>query len=459
MKKPLVFLLVSVLAAPAAQAQWASQPVPFSRATYYPASLQAVDASAAWAIASNPSGLFTPAGIGTTEVARTTDGGASWRTGTVPGLAATEVITSLTAQSATTAWLTTTGDTQSQVLRTTDGGATWQPRLTLGSKVAERSLDYVCFFDADHGLCLGNPDNGDQLVVYTTADGGATWAATPGLPPLASTGFNYLVALSPPVVVGAHIWVATTSSQVFHSADRGLTWTVSAIVPASTTPNGPKALAFSDEQHGLALFSRTDGFTNGQPLYQTADGGATWQPVAFSGPLHGSNLARVPGTSTYLSVGENLPFAGVPADAGSSFSRDGGATWMALESTDNHQLLSAAGPLAIWSSSYDYPTGLSNGVRKLTSLALPTRAAALASPLRAYPNPSPDGHFTLVLPAAASGAQVQVLDALGREVARAGWGDGTPGAHSLSLAGQPAGCYTVRVRTTAGVATQRLCVQ
>ena len=100
-------------------------------------------------------------------------------------------------------------------------------------------------------------------------------------------------------------------------------------------------------------------------------------------------------------------------------------------------------------------------MRKLTSQALPTRGAVAAQPsrLQAYPNPSPDGRFTLELPEAASNADIQVLDALGREVARDAWAHASPTRYSLNLASQPAGLYTVQVRTAAGMLRQTISVQ
>jgi hypothetical protein len=150
----------------------------------------------------------------------------------------------------------------------------------------------------------------------------------------------------------------------------------------------------------------------------------------------------------------------VAADAGSSYSRDGGATWTAVESTDNHQLLAAAGPMAIWSSSYDYSTGSSNGVRKLSGAALPTRGslAARAARLQAYPNPSPDGRCTLELPEGTAHARLQVLDALGREVAGTTWAT-APTRYSLDLTSKPAGLYTVQVSSNAGVLRQTITVR
>ena len=458
MKKNLLFLAAGLLSAVVAPAQWLRQAVPFSQPTFFPASLQAVDAATVWAIGSNPSGLFTVGTTGTREVARTTDGGATWRVAPVAGLLPNDALTSLSARDAATAWATTTGETRSQLLRTTDGGATWQALLTLTDPTAERSLNYVHFFDAQRGICLGDSDNSSRLVVLTTADGGTTWTRNLTIPVLTTFfgGNNeYLVSGSRPAVQGDHIWVATTASRVFHSPDRGLSWTVSRILPdPNPTPNGPRALAFADATNGLALFSRTDGFTNQAPLYRTADGGATWQPVSFTGPLHGANLVRMPGTEAYLSVGHNLPAPGLAPDAGSSVSRDGGLTWTALESSFDHLLLDAAGPLAVWSSAYDFATGRSTGVLKISATALPTRAAAArAAGPQVFPQPSADGRFQVQLPAPQAGLRLRVRNGLGQLV----WSQTLPGRVSrfaVELPGQPAGLYVLELRPPAGPATQ-----
>ncbi len=460
MKNALV-LFCLLLISNTLRAQWVAQAVPFSQPTYFAASLQAVDASVAWAIAANPGGVFTTGSAGTQEYARTTDGGTTWETSTLPALTPHDTLTSLSAQSASTAWVTTTGSVRHQVLRTTDGGATWQPLLVLPASPDGRSLDYVHFFDASHGICLGNAGGATRFPVYTTADGGATWLENTAVPATTGAFDEYLAANARPVVLGADVWVPTTASRVFHSPDRGLSWTVREVAPGQQLGFDGPHLAFESATTGLALYSRLDGATSGAPLYRTTDGGATWQLAVFAGPLHGADVALVPGTRTYLSVGFDLPVAGLPSDAGSSYSRDGGATWQALESTQSHQLLSAAGPLAVWTSGYDFSTLRSTGVHKLTSTVLPTRVAGpVAGPdLQVYPQPSPDGRFRVQLPAGSTARQLQVRDGLGRLVSEPALPGPASSTCTVDLSGQPAGIYLLELRTAAGLTQARLVVQ
>ena len=94
------------------------------------------------------------------------------------------------------------------------------------------------------------------------------------------------------------------------------------------------------------------------------------------------------------------------------------------------------------------------------TIVLGRRAAALAAgTVQAYPNPSPDGRFTLLLSAPAATGEICVFDALGRQVARDAWAGAPRTTCALSLAGQPAGLYTVRVQTAAGRITQRVGIQ
>ena len=95
----------------------------------------------------------------------------------------------------------------------------------------------------------------------------------------------------------------------------------------------------------------------------------------------------------------------------------------------------------------------------LLSTALPTRNAAAPAALQAYPNPSPDGRFTLQLAEATSTADVRVTDALGREVASQAWTNAPRSSCLLDLAGRPPGLYTVRVQTAAGSAVQRISIR
>jgi hypothetical protein len=84
------------------------------------------------------------------------------------------------------------------------------------------------------------------------------------------------------------------------------------------------------------------------------------------------------------------PREGADNDAGSSFSRDNGQTWIALEDNLSHIVVDAASPTAVWSGAFG------PGVYKLTSTILSTRNdVAVQQGLNVYPNPSTDGQFAI----------------------------------------------------------------
>ena len=94
------------------------------------------------------------------------------------------------------------------------------------------------------------------------------------------------------------------------------------------------------------------------------------------------------------------------------------------------------------------------------TIVLSRRAAALAAgTVQAYPNPSPDGRFTLLLSAPAATGEICVFNALGRQVARDAWAGAPRTTCALDLSALPAGFYTVRVETAAGRIVQRLSIR
>ncbi|MBF9141918.1 T9SS type A sorting domain-containing protein [Hymenobacter properus] len=114
------------------------------------------------------------------------------------------------------------------------------------------------------------------------------------------------------------------------------------------------------------------------------------------------------------------------------------------------------------SSNLTVGTALTVDNIELTGSALASRAeTAAAASLSVFPNPSADGLFTLAAPQepALLQAPVTVHDLTGRLVLTAP--AAAPGAASrtISLRGQPAGVYTVRLETPHGLITRRLTLQ
>ncbi|MDQ2701503.1 MAG: oxidoreductase [Pseudomonadota bacterium] len=132
--------------------------------------ISAVDANVAWA--SGRKGT----------VLRTTDGGATWQSVSVPGAGELD-FRDVEGFDADTAVVLSIGPGEaSRVYRTVDGGKTWS--LALQNDDARAFLDCMAF-EGQHGWMLGDPVDG-AFQVYESSDGGASWTLQAGgMPPAA----------------------------------------------------------------------------------------------------------------------------------------------------------------------------------------------------------------------------------------------------------------------------------
>lgn len=444
MKNYLLLLALALLASLPARAQWVLQPFAFSSVypPLQPFGIQAihiVDAQTVWTVGVSQ---YMGTNYGDNEVARTTNGGATWTVSAVPGMDFLwEIISNVAGLNATTALICTANVMgPGRIMKTTDGGVTWTTQTTAAQYGSPDSYaDFVLAFSPTEMLCVGDPiaSLSNRFEMYRSTDAGLTWTgvATGNMPVAlgGETATPYYKAR-----VGNHVWFTTNKGRVFHSTDKGLTWTVS-----QTSLTGIGSVAFRDALNGLFFVPGGGG------LVRTTDGGATWTTVAYTGPAH-ANLTAVPGTNNYLAAGQG-------PDAGSSFSRDNGTTWTAIESTLSHFDVAAFSPTVAWSAAFSYANTVYSGLGayKLTSTVLGTApAAAPAALLQVFPNPSADGRFGVALPAGQPAGALTVLDALGRVVLTQPLAPA--GRTELNLGAQAPGLYTLLVPTSQGVARQQV---
>jgi len=114
-------------------------------------------------------------------------------------------------------WQTTGG-----ILGTTDGGLTWTQDPT-SFKTAGGWPDFIHFFDANNGVCVGDPTNG-YFEIYTTSNAGASWSRVPqaNIPAPVSgekglTGPFFAAA-------GNSLWFPTSAlgtGRIFRTTDKG----------------------------------------------------------------------------------------------------------------------------------------------------------------------------------------------------------------------------------------------
>jgi photosystem II stability/assembly factor-like uncharacterized protein len=264
------------------------------------------------------------------RVARTTDGGKTWRVDSVPGADSLD-FRDIHALSATRAWAMSAGPAergQAKIFRTQDGSSWTKQYDTNQSGVF---LDAISFWDDRHGIAMSDPVGG-RLFVLGTDDGGATWSRLPTetAPPVLAGEAAFAASGTCLAVQGSsNVWIATgggARARVFRSTDRGRTWSVADTpVHAGGSAAGIFSIAFGDAQHGVVVGGE---YTKPkEPLVNVAltdDGGRTWRQA--KGPLpagYMSGVAIVPETN-----GRSLVAVGL---AGTAQSTDGGESWRMVD--------------------------------------------------------------------------------------------------------------------------------
>jgi photosystem II stability/assembly factor-like uncharacterized protein len=236
---------------------------------------------------------------------RTLDGGRTWTSAQIPEASALD-FRAVVAISSDEAFLMSAGaGDQSRIYHTNDAGLDWQ--LQFKNDNPKGFFDAMAFRDAKHGIVLGDPvpdQTGKLKFELLFTDDGQTWhaLASSQLPDaLAGEGAfaasNSSIARLPSANDG-NIWFATggTAARVFHSADRGQTWTV-VDTPIVHGPDsaGIFSIAFRDSLTGIVVGGDYKHPTDDLPnVACTRDGGKTWslQRIADA-PGHLSAVAYV----------------------------------------------------------------------------------------------------------------------------------------------------------------------
>lgn len=258
-------------------------------------------------------------------VLRTADGGATWQKLTVTSDRLD--FRDIDASDARTAYVLSIGNgPASRIYKTTDAGATWT--LQFKSDDPKAFYDAMSFWDAEHGIVMGDSIDG-KFCIMTTENGGRTWVRVPtsALPPALPNEGAFAASGTNIAVFGkTNAWIGTgaaAKARVLRTRDRGRTWAI-ADTPLFAGPSaGTFSVAFRDAKHGIVVggdYKKENEAVDN--LAVTSDGGVTWTLVKGLSGFR-SVVAYVPGTKTPILV--------AVGPSGADYSMDDGQTWRPID--------------------------------------------------------------------------------------------------------------------------------
>jgi photosystem II stability/assembly factor-like uncharacterized protein len=309
-----------------------------------------VDSRTVWA--SGTGGVFTV----------TTDGGKTWKSGTVPGAESLQ-FRDVQGVSDKVAYLQSIGNntTDFRIYKTEDGGATW--KMQFQNQLANAFYDCFAFWTPWRGVSHSDSVNG-VFPDIRTKDGKHWKSISANMPPALPGEASFSSSGTCIATQGfSNAWITTggsATSRILATRDGGNTWNAYDTPLLSSPSAGGLSVAFRDPWHGIV----GGGDLSNDAAIQAAtssDGGKTWtltnQPpisgtifcLAYTSGLrhddggwdwgHDNHDRRVVITT------ETQP----NFDSGSAaWSPDEGQTWFTLPNVSGYWAVAFANPEAGW---------------------------------------------------------------------------------------------------------------
>jgi photosystem II stability/assembly factor-like uncharacterized protein len=169
----------------------------------------------------------------------------------------------------------------SRIYKTTDGGTTWA--LQFRNEDPKAFFDAMAFWDAEHGLAIGDSIDG-QFCILKTSDGGTNWTRVPvsDLPPALENEGAFAASGTNIAMFGkVHAWIGTGAgarARVLRTSDAGRTWKIADTPLSAGASAGIFSVAFRDARHGVIVGGdyRKEKEAD-RNLAFTSDGGITWK--------------------------------------------------------------------------------------------------------------------------------------------------------------------------------------
>ncbi|MCU1226936.1 MAG: hypothetical protein JWQ42_5029 [Edaphobacter sp.] len=307
-------------------------------------------------------------GVGGTYV-KTTDGGQTWKAGTVAGAEDLQ-FRDVEGVSDKVAYLLSSGTgTESRIYKTEDGGESWS--LQFENQDPNAFYDCFAFWTPRRGLTMSDSVNGRFPVIRTTD--GESWQDIGNLLPAAQPGESAFAASGTCVATQGNrrAWIGTGgagTARILATTDGGDTWEAydTPIVQGSAS-SGIFSVDFRDALHGiLGAGELAAPMSFADTVARSSDGGKTWQlgsRTPFPGAIYGLSYVRDrrhKGGHEDLDVdaednsrddhGDYRVERNVVATgpAGAAWSPDEGDTWFSLSGVANYWAVAFASRESGW---------------------------------------------------------------------------------------------------------------
>lgn len=345
------------------------------------------------------------------------------------------------------------------IIKTINGGATWSSANTPNFTTAPTNswLDMVHFFNANDGVCIGDPNaatTAGEYIIYTTSNGGTTWTQVPVANiPNCTANETSITGLFD--AVHDTIWFGTTKGRLYRSINKGLNWTV------SVTGLGTSAVVTPRFKNGLV--GEVTGTGNASPytylgMKKTIDGGLTWTAITPTGfYVKSPNLDYVPGTAN-MWVDCSASLSSATTNPGSSYSLNDCTSFLDIDTGSvQYTTVTFYDINTGWAGGFTETSGVS-GIYKwdpsiLTSI--PQVNPTLSDEIKVYPNPTQDIvniEFTVV---PNTKVEVNLYNVLGENVLSKVINSNTNIAQ-LNLSGNKSGIYLLTIDNGSKRITKRI---
>ncbi|HZV13531.1 MAG TPA: YCF48-related protein, partial [Candidatus Kapabacteria bacterium] len=188
------------------------------------------------------------------------------------------------------------GDSVLAVYQTTDGAQTWHVMST--HSIRTGSLQDVCFINPDTGWAVGTHGDGTGIVMHTTNSGG-DWNVINSSKNASPMNDLHQVQF----IDTLKGWALGDS--IYQTTDGGVTWNVNTFFPLDSTRPDIKYIRvqFVDSLTGWVV--RSDWLT-----YRTTNGGATWGLSHLADTSVDITIGKAVGENTFVSMGllDSIPY-------------------------------------------------------------------------------------------------------------------------------------------------------